>query len=48
MMKKFSNDELSDAELEELGIEISEEETDASFFDEIDKMIAEIFEEDAK
>ena len=46
MKKKFSNNELSDAELEKLGIEIPADETDGSFFDEIDKMIEEVFQED--
>lgn len=46
MKNKFSNNELSDAELERLGIEIPETETDGSFFDNINKMIEEVFQEE--
>lgn len=39
--------ELTDEELEELGIEIPETETDGSFFDDINKMIEDVFREEA-
>lgn len=43
MENRILGNELSDAELEALGIEISEDETDGSFFDGIDQMIEEVF-----
>lgn len=44
---KLSEEEMSDAELEALGIEIPAEETDGSFFDRIDRMIEEVFNEES-
>lgn len=44
--KEFWDGEPTDQELEEMGIEIPETETDQSFFDWINKMIQEIFQEE--
>lgn len=46
MKGKLINSELSDEELERLGIEIPESETDESFFDSINRMIEEVFQEE--
>ena len=45
-MEKETKKELTDEELEAMGIEIPESETDGGFFDEINGMIKEIFGEE--